>query len=374
MVTILSQDKHWLIDLNRYLGDNLFMGAGDNKIDIDSFLKQGALLGLRGGDVLVAWGEYTQTSSPHPILPSFYSNDFFLASDKPWYTFKYSKVWSPSHLSELFLKNQKISREWSNPNWDEFSQMFHMIKTDIDKGEIEKAVPAARIVSNSSFRSSELVSLLDHILGLPKGLIPYGMWNAKSGFVGASPELLFDLMGNRFYSGALAGTVRNSDRSHDIVSDPKEMWEHKLVVDYLAEQLGKIGEVTLESPRLVSFGNIAHLYSLIDTTLNYPVDFSFLVNLLHPTPALGIYPKTGWKDKLKRFGHNLGDSYASPFGLSIPMDSSRCIASIRGVSWNPQELICVAGCGVVRQSGLENEIGEIKHKLYCTLENLGINF
>jgi len=350
------------------------MGVGDNKIDIDSFLKQGVLLGLRSGDVLLGWGEYTQTSSPHPLNPSFYSNDFFLASDKPWYTFKYSKACSLSELSELFLKNQKISREWSNTNWDEFSQVFHIIKNDIDKGEIEKAVPAVRISSNPTPSILELSILLSNLLALPKVLIPYGMWNARGGFIGASPELLFDLLGNRVYSGALAGTVRSLDKSHDLIKDPKEMWEHKLVVDYLAEQFGKIGEISLGNPSLVSFGNISHLYSLIDTTLNYPVDFSFLVNLLHPTPALGTYPKTGWKDKLKVFGHNLGDSYASPFGVSIPMNSSRCIASIRGVSWNTESLICVAGCGVVNQSQLESEIEEIKHKLYCTLENLGINF
>jgi menaquinone-specific isochorismate synthase len=150
------------------------------------------------------------------------------------------------------------------------------------------------------------------------------------------------------------------------------MWEHKLVVDYLAEQFSKVGKVTLGSPSLVSFGNISHLYSFVNTNLNYPVDFSFLVNLLHPTPALGIYPKTGWKDKLKSLGHNLGDSYASPFGVSIPMDSSRCVASIRGISWDRDRTTCLAGCGVVKQSQLDSEIEEIKHKLRCTLENLGI--
>jgi isochorismate synthase EntC len=372
LVAILSQGKHWLIDLIRYLRDNLFMGVGDNKIDIDSFLKQGTLLGLRDGSVLLGWGESFQTSSPHPISPSFYYNDFFLMSSKPWYTFKYNKVFSLNELSGLFLDNQKMSRDWSNPNCDEFSQMFHIIKNDIDKGEIEKAVPAMRIQSTPNFSDLELVRLLSHILRLSEGLIPYGMWNSSGGFLGASPELLFDLLGKRVYSGALAGTARKFDSSHDLVNDPKELGEHKLVIDYLVDQLGRIGEVSLESPRLVSFGNISHLYSPIDTTLNYPVDFSFLVNLLHPTPALGIYPKSGWKEKLKILGHNTGDSYASPFGVSMPMDSSRCIASIRGVSWNSESLTCVAGCGVVKQSQLENEIEEIKHKLQCTLENLGI--
>jgi menaquinone-specific isochorismate synthase len=348
------------------------MVGRNHNVDLISFLKRGALLGLRDGGLLLGWGESFQTSSPHPISPSFYYNDFFLTSFKPWCTFKYNRLFSLNELSELLLKDQKISREWSKPNWDEFYQMFHIIKNDIDKGEIEKAVPALRIVSSPSLKGSELVSLLSHLLVLPRGLIPYGMWNAKGGFLGASPELLFDLLGKRVYSGALAGTARKFDSAHDLVNDPKELWEHKLVLDYLVDQFGRIGEVSLESPRLVSFGNISHLYTPISTILNSSVDFSSLVNLLHPTPALGIYPKTGWKEKLKILGHNIGDSYASPFGVSMPMDSSRCIASIRGLSWNSESLTCVAGCGVVQQSQLENEIEEIKHKLYCSLENLGI--
>jgi isochorismate synthase EntC len=342
----------------------------DKKIDAESFLNEGALVGLRDGKVLVGWGEPLQTSSPHPIFPSFYSNDFFLTRSKPWYTFKNHSVLGSGELFKFLVGKNKISREWSSPDWESFLKIFENVKDSISQGRIEKAVPALRISSNPAPSISELSILLSNILALPKGLIPYGMWNSKGGFLGASPELLFDLLGNRVYSGALAGTARSLDKSHDLTKDLKELWEHKLVVDYLTHQFGKIGEVSFESPRLVSFGNITHLYTPIIAILNSSTDFSSLVSLIHPTPALGICPKTGWEDKLERFGHNLGDSYASPFGVSIPMDSSRCIASIRGISWNNQGLTCVAGCGVVRQSDLENEIEEIKHKLQCTLENL----
>jgi len=344
----------------------------EKKIDIESFLKQGALLGLRDGEVLVGWGECFRTASPHPIHPSFYSNDFFLTSDKPWCTFKHNKVFSSEDLSKLLIERCKVSREWSKPDWDSFSKMFGKIKDEINQNSIEKAVLAVRLASSPAFSCLELSTLLANILNLSKGLVPYGMWSPSGGFLGATPELLFDHMGNRVYSGALASTARGSDSSHDLINDPKEMWEHRLVVDYLYTQFSKIGTVSLESPRLVSFGNISHLYTALTTKLKSPTDFASLVKLLHPTPALGIYPKSGWQEKLKTLGHHTGDSYASPYGVSIPMDFSRCIVAIRGVSWDIDTTTCVAGCGIVGQSILESEIEEIKHKLYCTLENLGI--
>ena len=86
---------------------------------------------------------------------------------------------------------------------------------------------------------------------------------------------------------------------------------------------------------------------------------------LHPTPALGAYPRgeagTSWLASLDPAGERR--RFGAPFGLRWPSGAGRCVVAIRGLQYHHGRLEIWAGCGVVPQSRYEDEWQEVLDKI-----------
>lgn len=340
--------------------------------DLDGLLHQGACLGIGHDTLLVGWGNISQNAIPSHGKPSFYSNDFLLTRPRPWFNYEYNALISTKNLRDQIGEPDYLFRTWSKPDWSKFKIMFHQVQAAIDQGELVKAVPIIRSGSDKGINRLELRSMLGHALRLPRGLTPYGMWKSEEGILGASPELLFAATGRDVSSIALAGTERHNEEGHDPLTDPKEQAEHQIVVDFLSKQFTMAGQAEVGETKMMCFGNISHLMTPISGKVAKLCSFSDLVTLLHPTPALGVAPQVNWRTWAPMFGHRKGNLFAAPFGVSLPGQILRCIAGIRGVQWTPKKINCTAGCGIVRNSQIAHEQGEILHKMNTIKQNLGI--
>ena len=119
-------------------------------------------------------------------------------------------------------------------------------------------------------------------------------------FLGASPELLVGVQGAQVETMGLAGSApRGATPEEDaangaaLLASAKDRHEHALVVDALCRRLSPITHnlAITDEPQLLTLSNIHHLHTPVRGELRTPGGILPLVELLHPTPALGGSPR-----------------------------------------------------------------------------------
>ena len=96
-----------------------------------------------------------------------------------------------------------------------------------------------------------------------------------------------------------------------------------------------------------------------------PLDFETVARRLHPTPALGVYPRgsagAAWLATIDPHGDR--KRFGAPFGLRLPSGGGRCVVAIRNLQYAAGRLEIWAGCGVVSLSRYEDEWQEVLQKI-----------
>jgi menaquinone-specific isochorismate synthase len=116
---------------------------------------------------------------------------------------------------------------------------------------------------------------------------------------------------------------------------------------------------------------LTHLRTPIQLELTQTADTAALVKALHPTPALGAFPKEEGVEWLKAFDSRTPRKhYGAPLGCCYG-NSISIVVAIRNVQWTPNGLAIGAGCGVIAESKQEREWNEIQLKTEAIFETLG---
>jgi len=338
---------------------------------IREFLARGAVMAWSEDRWIIAWGEAEHSSKPHATRPSFYAPDFFLRDRKPWRIYPEFSAVSPDGLAQL-LSLQEPKREWQHFDEAAFAAAFGKVTDAFGEGRLRKAVPAVFETSRGALTIAERERALRAAANLPSGLMPYGFWDESGGMIGASPELLFEDDGVEIHTVAVAGTSRSGAAPEEMMDDPKEREEHKLVLDDVAARLAPLGRVTKGATRLWRIGMLSHLRTDLRVSPDKAAGFTTLVERLHPTPAVGIAPRGDWREIIAQIDEAPRGYFGAPFGLRLPDGHSRCLVSIRGLQWDRQVTRCGAGCGIVPGSKLDRELAELRLKIAATRGNLGL--
>lgn len=362
---------------------------------IDSFLRCGALIGRRS--LYLAINEKTDENKGevNSSSGSFWSSVFFEKSS--------CSTIQPAQVLQVdrqeFLKELQIygqSRGWriedpviwqdiEGPSKDSFSSDFSMIQQSISDGEIEKAVPVTWEKFSYSFDEEGIWRHLTLLLqNAHENLIPYGYWSVgeqrkgqRQGMLGATPEVLFESQdGDHFQTMALAGTVfdeKTEDSS--FLADPKELSEHQYVVSFIKEKLESLAnQVTLGETSVLPISSLRHLYTPIHFSFsNSKTDPQFLMDLFHPTPALGVVSdKVDWHWLERLSGQKERCEFGAPFGFSHQDGRMLFVVGIRNIMWSGSEGRLGAGCGIVKESQLEKEWNELAAKRHSVKKLFGI--
>lgn len=222
---------------------------------------------------------------------------------------------------------------------------------------------------------SSLLSLLQYAKSQP--VHSYGFWENGHGMLGATPELLFSLgeiKRHTLITMACAGTRGLRSQPGSFMDDPKEVHEHQLVVDGIMESLAPFGKVTIGSMRVLHLPKLSHLLTPIEVELKQDADFNAIVKALHPTPALGAFPRKEGLEWLKSYQKQIDRKrYGAPVGYTRGnTNEAGCYVAIRNAQWNPEEIVIGAGCGVVKESLLDREWDEVKLKIQAIKEMLSL--
>lgn len=305
----------------------------------------------------VGIGPFTRAETPPADGVAFYSNDFALKESAPWLI--------PKRVERgvTLATGACETPEWGEPEPEGFARVFGQIEELIEKGDLIKSVPvvaAAGIVDDMANFARAIAGRSTQRRAPYYG---YGMNVGGEGFGGATPELLLSLRKGRMHTMALAGTAAREDESVFAV-DQKEIREHEYVVSQLVSQLREVGMVRRESRRVMQLEKMVHFHTPLYAELYRNEDAKWLVEVMHPTPALGPLPRSAenladlirWRDELGCPRH-----FGAPFGL---WDSGyfHCVVAIRGLHWGGGQVRLPSGCGVIDQSRLLNEWRELRLK------------
>ncbi len=199
-------------------------------------------------------------------------------------------------------------------------------------------------------------------------------------FYGATPELLASVEDIQIRSMGLAGSIRrgtttehDNDYANKLLSDPKERYEHQLVVDELKRRLQSVtDELNIAETGLYKLSNIQHLYTPIEGKLKSNMGIIPLVELLHPTPALGGDPRDLAMEVIRQAEPVPRGWYAAPVGYIDHNLNGQFAVAIRSAVVQEKRVWMYAGAGIVKDSIPQKEWDETALKFRPMLNALGI--
>jgi isochorismate synthase len=200
--------------------------------------------------------------------------------------------------------------------------------------------------------------------------------------VGNSPELLAARRGDLVVSHPLAGTAprcpdpdEDARRGEELASSAKDLREHALVVDRVAERLAPYC-TSLEVPAAPSVTRTASLWHLgtrIEGTLRDPAPTSLqLAEALHPTPAVCGEPTDAARAAIEELEEFPRGFYSGLVGWCDADGDGEWAVTIRCAEVAGRAVRVYAGAGVVEGSRPEAELAETSAKFRTLLSALGL--
>jgi isochorismate synthase EntC len=357
--------------------------------DFSNFLINGALLrrtqpGNHDEWVLVS-GPFTSHKKQNNHGVSISWPDFYSINQETSLTYftspDFIKISTPE-LRNLCTKSQaqsSLSWEWGPLSHHSFVESFETIKNDIKNEHAEKVVLSLFTQSPKMPTPEEIVQMILNLSALPGELHVFGFWTPQGGVLGATPEILFEKKGSLLKSMSLAGTqskTASGDASSSaLFEDPKELQEHQFVVESLKKSLSTLGVVHQSQLGILELPHLRHLQTLFDVELKTSkMSPEKILNLLHPTPALGAQPKSYVAQKMIHLPEQKNRwGFGSPITFFLPEDHWISLVTIRSLLWKNNLSKIGVGCGIVEQSQKEKEWNELNAKLDSVLRSLGMS-
>ena len=195
-------------------------------------------------------------------------------------------------------------------------------------------------------------------------------------FAGASPELLVRRSGGRAFSQPMAGSVaRGATEAEDdrlarqLEASAKDNAEHRLASDFVVEALRPFARsVAARPPEVVRFTNIQHLATAVSAELlDPPADALELAAALHPTPAVGGWPRAAADALIDELEGMERGWYAGAVGwIDARGDGEFAVALRCGLLWEDGARL-YAGVGVMPDSDPARELEETELKFKALL-------
>jgi len=206
---------------------------------------------------------------------------------------------------------------------------------------------------------------------------------ASSGacFLGATPERLVTLRAETATTMALAGSAprgaspdEDGAIGHRLLHDPKERTEHAVVVDAVRAALAPFSTRLMADaePRLEKLPNVQHLCTPIRAQVKPHHGVLDLVRRLHPTPAVGGFPREAALALIAQREHLDRGWYAAPFGWVDAHGDGEFVVALRSGVVRDSVATLFAGCGIVGGSDPATEYAEAGWKLRPMLNAFGI--
>lgn len=254
--------------------------------------------------------------------------------------------------SETLLPTQK----------EKFIDSVNKVKTWIKNKRLEKM---ALSVLREAILPSEfsILKTLHTLRSLyPQTFISYISTPYTGTWLGATPEILLHQHQQQGETVSLAGTKLLHEKKD---WGEKERIEQDIVTRFINEEISSVihGTIKQEGPHTLAIGNLLHLQTKFRFDFNVAPDVKEILQLalrLHPTPAVGTYPKqmaniiqdVELHDRL----------YYAGFTGPVDTQASHLFVNLRCLMLVNDSAYIYSGAGITADSNPEDEWLETENK------------
>ena len=245
-----------------------------------------------------------------------------------------------------------------------FRERVETVRTNISQSKVDKVVLSR--TRTAQIRSGSVGAALAKLRPPTQGQTLFLMHQPNAGtFLGSSPEMLFAISGSEMQVDALAGTATTPGA---LAASQKDYVEHKFVCDAVKETLAPwLESIAVSTPTPVPRGELFHFHSSFKGRLRGHTEIFKLADALHPTPAVGISPRSKLPSLVDYESADRG-YYAAPLGIveendEGSVDYAHVSVALRCALIREQTVTFFGGAGVVAESQAEKEWEETKLKM-----------
>lgn len=250
---------------------------------------------------------------------------------------------------------------------------------ELNAGKLRKIVMARKMKIQLE-KEAELSPILAKMLAYHQNSYIFAFQKEQDCFLGATPERLIQQKKELLLSTCLAGTApRGKTKKEDVriakkelLQDEKNLEEHRYVVQMIRKALEHFcTEIDMPNEPIVrTFKDLQHLYTPVTARLKETDRFFELIQTLHPTPALGGYPKERALEFIRHHENLDRGWYGAPIGWMDSNQYGEFAVAIRSGLIRKDQVTLFAGCGVMKDSIPEKEYEETKIKFLPMLSVL----
>jgi isochorismate synthase len=257
-----------------------------------------------------------------------------------------------------------------NTRHPDFKNLVKLSLEKIELGEFEKIVPS-RVKDIPIDKGFDLLNAFELLCEKNPHALVSLVSSAETGtWMGATPELLVSVTGNKFKTVALAGTLPYTPEMNlkSVAWTQKEIEEQALVCRYIISCFKKIRlrEYDEHGPKTTVAGNVMHLkteYEVDMQATNFPQLGSVMLKLLHPTSAVCGMPLENSVTFLKEnegYDRQFYSGYLGPVNIK---KESHVFVNLRCMQLFAEKIRLYAGAGVTADSIVEMEWNETEMKM-----------
>jgi menaquinone-specific isochorismate synthase len=257
------------------------------------------------------------------------------------------------------------------PDHEEWTRMIRWALDAIEGDSLDKVVLARR-VALALDESMDPLLVLSHLEAATPRCYHFAIRPSDGpAFVGASPERLFRREDRQVVSEAVAGTrprgqtdAEDEALRRELLENPKERREHAFVEDAIRTDLESVctsvqrpngrGELALARGR--------HLHSRLTGTLHPDTATTDLLQVLHPTPAVGGVPTDNAVAAIRTQEPFDRGWYAGPVGW-VGRNAAEFAVGLRAGLVEESQIALFSGAGIVEGSTPDREWEEIEQKI-----------
>lgn len=183
-------------------------------------------------------------------------------------------------------------------------------------------------------------------------------------FIGATPEMLYRREGLTIHTEALAATASPSQPPQSLTESEKYIREFTFVKRGITEDLSCCCPALMwqTTPSVIRTPTTAHLYTKAEGKLCKPLSDENLISLLHPTAAMGGYPKQTAIDTIAKLEPEPREHFSAPLGW-IGKEQTEIAVAIRCAKISDRTIRLSAGAGIISGSAAEDEWMETEKKM-----------
>ena len=274
------------------------------------------------------------------------------------------------------LDNKNLTKVFSEFGENEFKSAVSKAKQYIFDGDIMQVVISQRM--NKSFKSNPL-ALYRTLRSLNPSPYMFFYNMGDHYVVGASPEILVTMVGEKVTVRPIAGTrprgideIEDVNLEKELLSDPKEIAEHVQLMDLGRNDIGKVsktGTVNVTDNMIIErYSHVMHIVSNVEGIIKNKLSAIDVLKASFPAGTVSGAPKVRAMEIINELESTKRGVYSGAVGyLGFDGDMNVAIA-IRTAVIKDDKLYVQAGAGIVADSIASNEWVETQNKAKAILK------